>query len=176
MGKWNVNTKNNDEWLTPPEILRALGAFDLDPCAPVRRPWDTARRHFTRCDDGLSQQWAGRVWMNPPYGRVVGNWMGRLADHGDGIALVPARTDTRWFQTFVFQRADAVFFFAHRLKFHFVTGEMAGSSGAPSCLVAYGDRNVRTLADAGLEGSFMPLVFGEHGRMITRIRQCLVCS
>ena len=51
----------NDEWLTPPEIVRACGQFDLDPCAPIVRPWDTAARHFTVEDDGLAQSWDGRV-------------------------------------------------------------------------------------------------------------------
>lgn len=41
------NNGGHDEWLTPPEILRALGAFDLDPCAPVVRPWETAAKHYT---------------------------------------------------------------------------------------------------------------------------------
>ena len=58
----------HDEWLTPPEILRPLGAFDLDPCAPIMRPWDTAAKHLNVNDDGLSQPWHGRVWCNPPFG------------------------------------------------------------------------------------------------------------
>lgn len=49
----------NDEWLAPPEILRALGAFDLDPCAPITRPWSTAATHYTVNDDGLSRPWHG---------------------------------------------------------------------------------------------------------------------
>ena len=58
-----------DEWLTPPELIRALGEFDLDPCAPINRPWPTAGGHFTREDDGLTKEWFGRVWLNPPYCR-----------------------------------------------------------------------------------------------------------
>lgn len=57
-----------DEWLTPPEIIKALGQFDLDPCAPVVRPWDTAERHYSIKDNGLMLPWSGRVWCNPPYG------------------------------------------------------------------------------------------------------------
>jgi hypothetical protein len=73
-----------DEWLTPPEIVRALGPFDLDPCAPIVRPWDTAAQHYTIQDNGLNQPWAGRVWLNPPYGREAIHWMARLAEHGNG--------------------------------------------------------------------------------------------
>lgn len=157
MGKWNVNTTNNDEWLTPPGIVRVLGEFDLDPCAPVSRPWDTARNHYTKVDDGLSREWNGRVWLNPPYGREVAKWMQRLASHRDGIALVPSRTDTAWYQKFVFGAADAVFFFGYRLKFYYVSGVRAGSSGAPSCLVAYGMHNVDAIAQSGLAGTLVPL-------------------
>lgn len=84
----------NDEWLTPPEIIGALGEFDLDPCAPVIRPWDTAYIHYTIQDDGLSKKWQGRVWCNPPFGREAVKWMRRMAEHGNGIALIPARTET----------------------------------------------------------------------------------
>ncbi len=70
-----------DEWLTPPEIITSLGSFDLDPCSPIARPWPTAKTHFTIQDDGLSQKWDGRVWMNPPYGENTFVWMRRLADH-----------------------------------------------------------------------------------------------
>lgn len=52
---FNTNTANADEWLTPPSILRALGTFDLDPCAPVNRPWDMASHHYSVADDGLSK-------------------------------------------------------------------------------------------------------------------------
>ena len=87
-----------DEWLTPPQLLKALGPFDLDPCAPVERPWPTARVHYTRSDDGLAQRWFGFVWLNPPYGQATGRWLERLHLHGDGLALVFARTETAWFQ------------------------------------------------------------------------------
>lgn len=67
----------HDEWLTPPEILRPLGAFDLDPCAPIMRPWDTAAKHLNVNDDGLRQPWHGRVWCNPPFGREAVKWLNR---------------------------------------------------------------------------------------------------
>lgn len=73
-----------DEWLTPPYLVKALGEFDLDPCAPIQRPWDTARRHYTVEDDGLKQIWSGRVWCNPPYGLEAVEWLDKLSKHGDG--------------------------------------------------------------------------------------------
>ena len=71
-------------WLTPPHILKALGDFDLDPCASDSRPWDTARNHYTKDDDGLASPWFGRVWMNPPYGPPMGQWLRKLSEHSGG--------------------------------------------------------------------------------------------
>src|SRR6185312_6793869 len=103
-----------DEWLTPPEIIDALGPFDLDPCAPLESeaPWPTAAAHYTIEDDGLDPclPWSGRVWCNPPYGDNTGDWLRRLADHGNGIALIFARTETAAFFATVWDRADAVAF------------------------------------------------------------------
>jgi hypothetical protein len=141
----------NDEWLTPPEILAKLGEFDLDPCAPVERPWDTARMHYTAGEDGLQQRWAGRVWCNPPFGREAVKWLRRMVEHGDGIALVPARTETAMFYECVWGVADAVLFIKGRPHFHYVDGTKAPfNSGAPICLVAYGYENAATLRASGL--------------------------
>lgn len=141
----------NDEWLTPPEIVRACGEFDLDPCAPILRPWDTARQHFTIEDDGLAQRWHGRVWCNPPFGREAIKWLRRMAEHGNGIALIPARTETVMFYETVWGAADAVLFIQGRPHFHYVDGRRAvANSGAPICLVAYGGDNVDALRASGL--------------------------
>jgi hypothetical protein len=141
-----------DEWLTPPEIIKALGPFDLDPCSPENRPWPTARRHLTVEDDGLTHNWVGRVWLNPPYGEETGVWLRRLADHGNGVALVFARTETAWFFDEIWRRAGAVFFFLGRLAFYHITGEQGDSAGSPSCLVAYGFNNVSALENSGIGG------------------------
>lgn len=79
-----------DEWLTPRHVLEALGHFDLDPCSPVTRPWDTAAKHYTVMDNGLTQPWDGRVWCNPPYGMKAAQWLERCADHGNAVALMVA--------------------------------------------------------------------------------------
>ena len=156
-----------DEWLTPPELLTALGgadSFDLDPCAPIVRPWPTARDHYTIKDNGLLKPWHGRVWMNPPYSTdVFGRWMGRLAEHGTGISLIFARTETAAFFNFVWQRASAVLFLQGRLNFHLVDGRRARKNGgAPSVLCAYGDRDAEVLSECGIEGHFIPLIFPRH--------------
>lgn len=141
----------HDEWLTPPDIVVALGAFDLDPCSPVVRPWPTAVHHFTANDDGLAQPWTGRVWCNPPFGREAVKWLRRCAEHGNAIALVPARTETAMFYECVWDRADAVLFLRGRPHFHYVDGSRAPyNSGAPICLIAYGAGNADALRASGL--------------------------
>ncbi len=146
MPDFNTNTKNNDEWLTPLEIIENLGEFDLDPCSPIDRPWDTAKKHYTIEDDGFKQPWEGRVWCNPPYGKETFKWIDKLATHGNGTALIFARTETIGFHEHIWQRADAIFFFRGRIKFHYVDGTQGGPANAPSCLVAYGQDNVDMLS------------------------------
>lgn len=142
-----------ETWLTPPGIIAALGPFDLDPCAaPSPRPWPTAERHIELPEDGLAAPWAGRVWMNPPYGSVMVNWLAKLADHGDGIALVFARTETAMFHDHVWPRAHAIRFLRGRIAFCDRKGKPAGNSGAPSCLIAYGPNNAAVLRDCSLDG------------------------
>lgn len=141
----------NDEWLTPPEILARLGTFDLDPCAPVDRPWATAAQHYTVEDDGLSKPWRGRVWCNPPFGLEAVKWLRRMVEHGNGIALVAARTETAAFFECVWGAASGVLFLRGRPHFHYVDGRRAPfNSGAPICLIAYGDDNLTILANSGL--------------------------
>lgn len=147
-----------NEWLTPRYILDALGAFDLDPCSPINRPWPTAAKHFTREDNGLMQRWEGRVWLNPPYGNQTGKWLARLAEHGDGIALIFARTETQMFQKHAWPRANAMLFLAGRVPFCRPDGKQADNcGGAPSVLIAYGERNVAALEASGLDGYLVHL-------------------
>jgi len=149
---------NNDEWLTPPYIFLGLGPFDLDPCSPVVRPWPIAKKHYTKEDDGLSKEWEGRVWCNPPYGREAEKWLKRLCEHGNGIALIFARTETEMFFRYVWEKASAVLFIRGRLIFYHVDGERAkANAGAPSCLVAYGKSNVNALMNSGIDGKLIVL-------------------
>lgn len=151
-----------NEWLAPPEIIRVLGIFDLDPCAPVIRPWDMAKAHYTIEDDGLSQPWYGRVWCNPPYGGETGKFLKPLADHGNGIALIFARTETGNFFRYIWPRASGIMFLRGRLVFHHVDGtKPANSAGAPSCLIAYGAANANILRDSGLDGKFLLITDSE---------------
>jgi hypothetical protein len=151
----------SDVWLTPPFILQALGPFDLDPCAPEDRPWEMAAQHFTKKDNGLVQPWVGRVWCNPPYGRQVDRWLRRLRQHGNGIALIFARTETEYFFDEVWPHAGALLFIEARLHFHKPDGRRATTNaGAPSVLIAYGDDNCAALqreATGAIRGQYIDL-------------------
>ena len=153
----------NDEWLTPPEIIKVLGQFDLDPCSPIKRPWDTALNHYSVIDDGLSKKWFGRVWLNPPYGEETKKWLELMVQHGDGIALIFARTETKTFFKYVWPCADALLFLRGRLFFRYIDGSIAkNNSGAPSVLIAYGQRNSEILMGSGLAGKFIKLTPEEN--------------
>lgn len=166
---------SKDEWLTPPQIVKSLGEFDLDPCAPINRPWPTAKNHFTILDDGLLKEWFGRVWLNPPYGKSLVSWLNRMAMHRDGIALTFARTDTNAFHDFVFPVADSIFFIRQRLTFFNVDGTPGHfNGGAPSVLIAYGENNSEALRNVDLKGhhqalgSSLIIIWDRPWRLIVR--------
>lgn len=148
-------TDGKDEWLTPVEIIQSVGPFDLDPCSPISRPWPTAANHFTKNDDGLKLNWFGNVWMNPPYGNETIHWMRKLKKHGNGIALIFARTETKTFHECVWGAADGILWLKGRIKFCHVNGQPAkNSGGAPSVLIAYGKDNAERLKKSLLKGCY----------------------
>lgn len=152
----NFNTatadSTKDEWLTPPEIIRALGEFDLDPCAPRVRPWDMAKQHYTIEDNGLFKPWHGRIWLNPPYGKETFRWLSRLKAHGGGgVALIFARTETHGFHDHIFSEAHSLFFFRGRISFYHVNGKRGGTAAAPSCLVSYSEADTVAIQTAAFD-------------------------
>lgn len=150
-----------DEWLTPPAIIEALGPFDLDPCSPIGRPWDTATRHLTIDDDGLTTDWgpSAFVWLNPPYGPATWEWLDRLSDHPPGgIALIFARTETTGFFRSVWRQpaVSSLLFIEGRLYFHHADGRRAdANSGAPSVLIGFGNEARRRLMAWPEAGEFI---------------------
>lgn len=147
----------HDEWLTPPVIIEKCGKFDLDPCSPIIRPWDTANNHYCKTDDGLNKEWEGRVWCNPPYGKEAEAWLKKASQHNNTIVLIFARTETRSFFNYVWDKADALFFIKGRLNFHKVDGSKGGTAGSPSVLVAYGENNAIILKNIDMDGKFISL-------------------
>lgn len=159
MGSHQSARSQTDCWLTPPAIIEALGPFDLDPASPAERPWPTARQHYTEADNGLILPWFGRVWLNPPYSTaLVARFLGRMAEHGCGTALIFARTETEPFHRFVWGVATGLLFLRGRLTFHHPDGRRArANGGAPSVLIAYGADDRDILAAAPIDGAFVPL-------------------
>ncbi len=110
-------------------------------------------------NNGLPYPWFGRVWLNPPYGPETSLWLKRLMTHGNGIALVFARTETVMFQKFIWEAADAILFLYGRLHFYSPAGDRAAfNSGGPSCLVAYGPKNAAILKRSTRPSAFVPLM------------------
>ena len=115
-------------------VIKCMGGIDLDPCSNSHEsPNVPAGEHFTVDDDGLRQVWRGRVYMNPPYGREIVDWVDKLVKaHESGsvteaIALVPARTDTKWWAML---RDYPVCLVSGRLKF----GEAENGAPFPSAI------------------------------------------
>lgn len=127
----------NNEWYTPKEYIEAarfvLGGIDLDPASSqAANEVVRASVFYTVEDDGLSRDWRGRVWMNPPYSEdLIGKFAGKLADHfaaGDvtaAIVLVNNATETRWFRRLI-EVASAVVFPSSRVRFWRPDGKTAG--------------------------------------------------
>jgi len=142
----------SDVWLTPPEILSALGEFDTDPCAAGEPfPTNIGKAH-NYTEGGLEKPWIGRVWCNPPFNRYERpKWMQKMARHGDGIMLIPAATETRAFYQTVWSRADAVCFVKGRPYFLTECGQRATANcGCAIALVAFGFNNTSSLLRSDL--------------------------
>ena len=155
MTKSRSNEPSNSEEherYTPPLIVDALDCtFDLDPCSPGEgKSFVSAKHHYTINDDGLASKWFGTVFVNPPSGKHTGIWMRKLAEHGDGIGLVFARTDVRWFQD-IAPKLSAVCFVAAKVKF-FRGGmeEQYGTVGAGSMLLGFGNKSAEILRTSNL--------------------------
>ena len=134
-------------WYTPKWVFDALNVtFDLDVCAPTGGvPWIPAKNHYALPQDGLALPWDGSVWCNPPYGKETPKWLHKMATHGNGIALVMARTDTKWFHEHL-TKADCLLFLKGRIQF--VDGlQQTGGSGSTcgSVLAGYGEEATKAL-------------------------------
>ena len=166
-----------NDWITPKWIIDAFNKqtdskwfFDLDPCACIVQPWNTAKKSYTKKDDGLNQKWTGAVYCNPPYGPHAGEWMRKLAKHGNGVALIFARTETQVWQDDIFPNASGFLWIRGRLVFCRPNGKPATNksgqpqtSGAPSVLVSFGYECRNTLInmvdDGSIPGAFTDAAF-----------------
>lgn len=124
------------EWETPQDFFEKLNEeyhFVLDVCATPENA--KCERYFTKEQDGLKQEWSGVCWMNPPYGKGIGNWMRKAYESTFGgatvVCLVPARTDTAWWHDYAMK--GKITFIRGRLKF----GGQKNSAPFPSAIVVF---------------------------------------
>jgi len=133
-------SSKSEVWATPQDFFNALDeefGFETDVCAIAANA--KCRRYFTPEMDGLKQEWRGVCWMNPPYGRAIAAWIQKAFESAcEGatvVALVPARTDTRWWHDYA-QRATEIRLVKGRLRF----GNATTSAPFPSAIVVFRPR------------------------------------
>jgi phage N-6-adenine-methyltransferase len=130
-------TSATDLWATPQnffdDLEKQYGKFDIDVCADSSNA--KCAKYFDKQMDGLKQTWAGKCWMNPPYGREIGKWMKKAKESaGNGtivVCLVPARTDTKWWHDYAAK--GQITFVRGRLKF----GASKNSAPFPSAVIVF---------------------------------------
>lgn len=128
-----------DLWDTPQDFFDRLNAefhFTLDPCSNGINA--KCKKYYTPKENGLIKDWSGeRVFMNPPYGRVIGDWVRKAYEEGTKpntlvVALIPARTDTKYWHDYV-MKAEEIRFVRGRLKF----GNGKNNAPFPSAVVIF---------------------------------------
>jgi phage N-6-adenine-methyltransferase len=130
-----LNSGNN-EWYTPRNIIETaravMGSVDLDPASSdCANEVVDAETYYTAETDGLTKEWFGNVWMNPPYStelidKFVDKLVEQRSNYKQAIVLVNNATETEWFEKIV-NIASVVCFPRHRVKFYKPDGKV----GAP---------------------------------------------
>lgn len=148
-------SSNTDLWATPIKLFETLDRefhFNLDPCASCDN--HKCAKYYTIKEDGLIQDWgSSTVFINPPYGREIGKWVKKAYEHSKGggvsVALLPCRTDTRWWGYVM--EATEIRFIKGRVKFN------DGSTGAPfpSCIVIWGTPRVPIINMINTDGEMI---------------------
>ena len=139
----NNDLIKSDEHYTPAWLFDELGLeFDIDVCAPENGvSWIPAKRYFTESIDCLSQEWVGRVWMNPPFSKPA-PFVEKFIQHGNGIALMVV-SKSKWFNA-IWNAADAITPTARNMKFERPDGSNKTIS-FQSFLFAMGEDNAKAL-------------------------------
>ncbi len=132
-------SSRSDEWATPQYVFDLLDSefgFELDVCALPHNA--KCADYFSPAKDGLKQQWTGVCWMNPPYGRQIGDWMKKAYESSLAgatvVCLVPARTDTAWWHDYATR--GEIRFVRGRLRF----GNADSCAPFPSAIVIFRQR------------------------------------
>lgn len=132
-------SSKTDNWATPQDFYDKLDSefhFTLDPCADKNN--HKCKKYYTKEDDGLLQDWGGEiVFCNPPYGRQISKWVEKCfnesrKDKTIVVMLIPARTDTKYFHQYIYNKAE-LRFVKGRLKF----GDSKANAPFPSMVVIF---------------------------------------
>jgi phage N-6-adenine-methyltransferase len=133
-------TSTSDDWGTPQALFDELNDefnFTLDACASAHN--FKVNIYFNKEIDALAQRWTGTVWMNPPYGRTIGQWMKKAFEESQKgatvVCLVPARTDTAWWHDYAIK--GEVRFLRGRLKFEQPGFDKNSAAPFPSAIVIF---------------------------------------
>lgn len=144
-----------DEWYTPAHVFEAMGQrFDLDPAHPAFAEIPaTAWCDASFAINGLTRDWRGVVWMNPPFGARNGivPWLEKFFAHGCGVALVPDRTSAPWWQRFA-PMADGVLFVSPKIRFIAADGSEGRSPAQGTALLGIGKSGLSALENASRNG------------------------
>ncbi|MDM0612466.1 DNA N-6-adenine-methyltransferase [Clostridium perfringens] len=133
-------SSKKQDWETPLNLFEKLNEifnFNLDVCAIPET--EKCKKYFTPEIDGLSQEWYGTCWMNPPYNRYQVNWIKKASEevikhNSIVVCLIPARPDTKVWHNIIFKNADTICFLKGRLKF----SNSKESAPFPSAIVIFG--------------------------------------
>jgi len=141
--------KKNDALQTPEWVYRSLGTFDLDPCAGPTSQIATENYRLHDGQDGLSLEWSGFVWCNPPFSQKE-IWAEKMTDHGNGILILPERGSAPWFGPLA-KRCGC--YFVMGKKINFIGGPSSNNLG--SVLFPFGSLAVERIEKSGLPGHFV---------------------
>lgn len=133
----------SDDYWTPKWVFEKLGLeFDIDVACPPEGPANTpCKQWFTQAQDGLAQDWVGRVFMNPPFSNT-NPWAQKFIKHRNGIALTVVGKSA-WCDT-LFATADCMLLLPRSMKFD------QGAIFLPTALWAYGVENAQALRNSGI--------------------------
>ena len=128
-------SSNKEDWETPQDLFNELNKefnFTVDVASSEEN--HKCSKFYTEKENGLIQNWDNEiVWCNPPYGRKIGDWVKKASEsNATVIMLLPARTDTKWFHEYIYNKAE-IRFIKGRLKF----GNSVNSAPFPSMIVIF---------------------------------------
>ena len=140
-----------DDWLTPPELVRSLGRFDLDPCASKLQLCKLAEKSYCFPEDnGLLLPWEGRVWVNPPFS-CISSWVYKFVLHANGVIICPLRLRVKWSQQLI-EHADAIKFMREAVRWIPRDGTSKLNSLFDFMLVSIGENSYTILSQSLYNG------------------------